>query len=96
MPTFREWLGSQRGRKDAIGEVADTVSTDETLTADDYATIRRHLTDGNVDGSAIDALDDAHAEYERSDDPPKPAGAALDGLVLGPPRGTLTDARRAR
>ena len=30
------------------------------------------MTDGNVDGSAIDALDDAHAEYERSDDPPKP------------------------
>ena len=72
MPTFREWLGSQRGRKDAIGEVADTVSTDETLTADDYATIRRHLTDGNLDGRAIDALDDAHAEYERSDDPPEP------------------------
>lgn len=72
MPTFREWLGSQRGREDAIGEVAETIAADKTITADDYATIRQHLNDTNADGSAIDALDDAHAEYERSDDPPKP------------------------
>ncbi len=72
MSTFREWLGSQRGRDDAIGEVANTVASDESLTADDYATIRQRLNDRNVDGSVIDALDDAHAEYERSDDPPKP------------------------
>lgn len=72
MPTFREWLGSQRGRDDAIGEVADTVAGDRSLTADDYATMRRYLNDSNVEGSAIDALDDAYAEYERSDDPPKP------------------------
>jgi hypothetical protein len=72
VPTFREWLGSQRGRDDAIGEVADRIAGDERLTADDYASIRQHLNDTSADGSAIDALDDAHAEYERSDDPPKP------------------------
>ena len=72
MPTFREWLGSQRERDDAIGEVADKIAGDRTLTADDHASIRQHLIDTNAEGGAIDALDDAHAEYERSDDPPKP------------------------
>jgi hypothetical protein len=72
MPTFREWLGSQRDRDDAIGDVAERVSRDESLSADDYAGIREHLVGGNTDGSAIDALDDARAEYERSDDPPQP------------------------
>ena len=72
MPTFREWLQGQRGRDDAIGELAGLVARDASLTADDYAAIREHLVDGNTDGSAIDALDDAHAEFERSDDPPKP------------------------
>ena len=72
MPTFREWLVSQRGRDDAVGEVAERVARDGSLTADDYAPIRDHLVHGQADGAAIDALDDAHAEYERSDDPPKP------------------------
>jgi hypothetical protein len=72
VPTFREWLRSQRERDDAIGEVADKIAADRTLTADDYTSIRKHLTDTNAEGGAIDALDDAHAEYERSDDPPKP------------------------
>lgn len=72
MPTFREWLGSQRERDDAIGEIAAKIAGDRTLTGDDYASIRRHLNDTNAEGGAIDALDDAHAEYERSDDPPKP------------------------
>jgi hypothetical protein len=72
MPTFRQWLGSQRGRDDAVGEVAQRISRDRSLTADDYAAIREHLVRKQADGGAIDALDDAHAEYERSDDPPKP------------------------
>jgi hypothetical protein len=70
--TFRQWLTRQRGRDDTIGDVADDVARDDALVADDYAGIRRHLTDQNAEGSAIDALDDAHAEFERSDDPPQP------------------------
>jgi hypothetical protein len=72
MTTFRKWLGSQRGRDDAIGAVADHVARDGSLAADDYVAIRQHLVDRNVEGGTIDALDDAHAEFERSDDPPKP------------------------
>jgi uncharacterized protein YozE (UPF0346 family) len=72
MPTFGEWLRSQRGREDAIGKLAERIVRDRSLTDDDYDAIRRHLVAGNTDGTAIDALDDAHAEYERSDDPPKP------------------------
>jgi hypothetical protein len=72
MPTFKEWLGAQRGRDDAVGDVAERIAREGSLTAEDYASIREHLVRGNTDGGAIDALDDAHAEYERSDDPPKP------------------------
>ena len=72
MTTFREWLGSQRGREDAVGEVADHVARDGSLTAKTYDAIRQHLLDRNVEGRTIDALDDAHAEFERSDDPPTP------------------------
>ena len=72
MATFREWLGSQRGRDDAVGEVAERIARDGSLTAEDYSAIREHLVRANSDGGAIDALDDAHAEYQRSDDPPKP------------------------
>ena len=72
MTTFRQWLATQRGRDDAIGDVADMVARDDALTADDYPVIRRHLSDRNAEGSAIDALDDANAEFERSDDPPQP------------------------
>ena len=53
-------------------EVAERIAREGSLTAEDYASIREHLVRGNTDGGAIDALDDAHAEYERSDDPPKP------------------------
>ena len=72
MPTFREWLVAQQGREDAIGEVAGHVARDRSLTADDHEAIREHLVGANTDGRVIDALDDARAEYERSDDPPKP------------------------
>ena len=72
MTSFREWLGAQRGRDDAVGEVADHIARDGSLTADDYDAIRKHLLDRNVEGGTIDALDDARAEFERSDDPPKP------------------------
>lgn len=72
MTSFGRWLRSQRGRDDAVGEVAKDVATDDSLTADDYDAIRRHLTERQAEGKAIDALDDAHAEYERADDPPGP------------------------
>jgi hypothetical protein len=42
------------------------------LTADGVDEIRQHLLDRNVEGDTIDALDDARAEFERSDDPPQP------------------------
>jgi hypothetical protein len=72
MTTFREWLRTQRGRGDAIGDLADHVARDASSTADDVDGIRQHLLDRNVEGGTIDALDDARAEFERSDDPPQP------------------------
>lgn len=73
MPTFRRWLQAQRGRDDAIGEVAKSIAGDACLTADDYDGMRRHMNDAHdPEGRLVDALDDARAEYERSDDPPRP------------------------
>ena len=73
MATFREWLQSQRGRDDAIGDVAKEIAGDECMTADDYRAMRDHMNDAHdPEGSTVDALDDAYAEYERSDDPPRP------------------------
>jgi|SoiMethySBSTD1v2_1073268.scaffolds.fasta_scaffold330105_3 tRNA A37 threonylcarbamoyltransferase TsaD len=72
MTTFREWLTTQRARDDAIGDLADHVARDTSLTADGVDEIRQHLLDRNVEGDTIDALDDARAEFERSDDPPQP------------------------
>ena len=72
MASFRQWLMTKRDRDDAIGDVAERIARDDSLTAGDYDTIRRHLIAGDADGRAIDALDDARAEFERSDDPPQP------------------------
>ena len=72
MASFRQWLMTQRDRDDAIGDVAERIARDDSLTAGDYDTIRRHLIARDADGRAIDALDDARAEFERSDDPPQP------------------------
>jgi hypothetical protein len=71
--TFRQWLQSQRGRDDAIGDVAKAIARDDCMIADDYRAMRDHMNDAHdPEGRLVDAFDDAHAEYERSDDPPRP------------------------
>jgi hypothetical protein len=70
--TFTEWLKSQGGRKDAIGDPARAAAADLHTPNGDarYAHWREHLEDKRAGRASLSALEEARREYSVLHRPP--------------------------